>query len=84
MSIWVSLRGMLMLIRVDTLRRVHNVCFLAGRLNFDVCTAIIENLTKEFGQFPVDNALKDMIKGSNDCRGFPYGGGTPTELTFQL
>ena len=28
----ISLRGMLRLIRVDTLRRVHNVGFLAGRL----------------------------------------------------
>ena len=33
MYIRVSLRGMLRLIRVDTLRRVHNVGFLAGRLN---------------------------------------------------
>ena len=32
MSIRVSLRGMLRLIRVDTLRRVYNVGFLAGRL----------------------------------------------------
>ena len=31
-SVRVSLRGMLRLIRVDTLRRVHNVGFLAGRL----------------------------------------------------
>ena len=31
-SIRVSLRGMLRLIRVDTLRRDHNVGFLAGRL----------------------------------------------------
>ena len=30
MSFRVSLRGMLRLIRVDTLRRVHNVGFLAG------------------------------------------------------
>ena len=29
-SIRVSLRGMLRLIRVDTLRRGRNVCFLAG------------------------------------------------------
>ena len=29
----VSLRGMLSLIRVDTLQRVHNVGFIAGRLN---------------------------------------------------
>ena len=34
-SVWVSLRGMLMLIRVDILRRVHNVGFIAGRLNYD-------------------------------------------------
>ena len=33
MSIRVSLRGMLMLIWTDTLRRVYNVGFLAGRLN---------------------------------------------------
>ena len=32
-TVWVSLRGMLMLIRVDTSRRLHNVGFLAGRLN---------------------------------------------------
>ena len=32
MSILVSLRGMLRLIRIDTLRRVLNVGFLAGRL----------------------------------------------------
>ena len=32
MSIRVSLRGMLRLTRVDTLRRVHNVGFSAGRL----------------------------------------------------
>ena len=32
MSIRLSLRGMLMLIRVDTFRRVHNVGFRAGRL----------------------------------------------------
>ena len=32
MSVRVSLRGMLRLIRVDTLRRAHNVGFLAGRL----------------------------------------------------
>ena len=32
MYIRVSLRGMLMLIRIDTLRRVHNLGFLAGRL----------------------------------------------------
>ena len=32
MSARVSLRGMLKLIRVDTLRRVHNVGFLAERL----------------------------------------------------
>ena len=35
MSIRVSLRGMLKLIRDDTLRRVHNVCFLAGRLIYE-------------------------------------------------
>ena len=34
MSDRVSLRGMLMLIRVDTLRRVHNVGFLVERLNY--------------------------------------------------
>ena len=34
MSVRVSLRGMLKLNRVDTLRRVHNVGFLAGRLNY--------------------------------------------------
>ena len=32
MSVRVSLRGMLKLIRVDSLRRAHNVGFLAGRL----------------------------------------------------
>ena len=32
--VMVSLRGMLKLIRFDTLRRVHNVGFLAGRLIF--------------------------------------------------
>ena len=32
MSIRVDLRGMLRLIRVDTLRRVHNVGFLTGRV----------------------------------------------------
>ena len=32
MSILVSLRSMLRLIRIDTLRRVHNVGFLVGRL----------------------------------------------------
>ena len=32
MSVRVSLRGMLRLIRIDTSRRVHNVGFLAGRL----------------------------------------------------
>ena len=34
MSVRVNLRGMLRLIRVDTLRRVHNVGFLAERLNY--------------------------------------------------
>ena len=33
MSIRVSLRDMLKLIRVDTLRRIHNFGFLAGRLH---------------------------------------------------
>ena len=33
-SVRVSLRDMLRLIRVDTLRRVHNVGFLAGRLKY--------------------------------------------------
>ena len=32
MSVKVSLHGMLRRIRVDTLRRDHNVCFLVGRL----------------------------------------------------
>ena len=32
MSVRVSLRGLLRLIRVDTLRRVHTVGFLTGRL----------------------------------------------------
>ena len=31
MSIRVSLRGMLKLIRIDTLRRIHNDGFVAGR-----------------------------------------------------
>ena len=34
MSFRVSLRGMLRLIRVDTLRSVHNIGLLVGRLNF--------------------------------------------------
>ena len=33
-SIRISVRGILRLIQVDTLRRVHNVGFLAGRLNY--------------------------------------------------
>ena len=34
MPVRVSLHGMLRLIRVDTLRRFHNVVFFAGRLIF--------------------------------------------------
>ena len=37
MSVRDSLHGMLRLIRVDTLRRVHNVGFLAARL---ICSTI--------------------------------------------
>ena len=37
MSVRFSLRGMLRLIRVDTLRRVHSVGFLVGRL---ICIVI--------------------------------------------
>ena len=33
-SVRINLRGMLRLILVDTLRRVHNVGFLVGRLNY--------------------------------------------------
>ena len=44
LSARISLRGMLRLIRVDTLRRAHSVGFLAGRLNYtinrDVCCRI--------------------------------------------
>ena len=35
-SIRLSRRGMLMLIQIDTLRRVHNVGFLEGRLNYEL------------------------------------------------
>ena len=45
MSIPVGLRGMLSLIRVDTLRRVHTVGFLAGRLIYK-----FTSLTKLRGQ----------------------------------
>ena len=45
MSIRVSLRGMLRLIRVDILRRVHTVGFLAGRLN---CITAFTDLLEEF------------------------------------
>ena len=40
MSVRVRLRGMLRLIRVDNLRRVHNVGFLAGQLKFSIYPAI--------------------------------------------
>ena len=44
MSIRVSLRGMLRLIRVDTLRRVHHVGFLAGTTHtYDVNISAKEN-----------------------------------------
>ena len=33
MPVWVSLRGMLRLIRIDTLRRVQNISFLAAQIN---------------------------------------------------
>ena len=36
MTVWVSLGGMLRLIRVDTLRRGHNAGFIAGRLNYSL------------------------------------------------
>ena len=42
MSIRVSLRGMLMLIRLHTLRRGHTVGFLAGRLNYGLLPENIE------------------------------------------
>ena len=41
MSVRVSLRGMLRLIRVDTLRRVHNVDFLAERLMYSVIVSVL-------------------------------------------
>ena len=41
MSIRRSLRGMLRLIRVDTLRRVQKVCILAGRL---ICRRCLTHL----------------------------------------
>ena len=34
MSVWISLRGILRLIRIDTLRRVHNVGFLTKQLKY--------------------------------------------------
>ena len=37
MSARVSQRGMLKLIRVDTLRRVHNVCFPREAAAIDIC-----------------------------------------------
>ena len=58
MYVRVSLRGMLRLIRVDTLRRVHNVGFLAGRL-------ICNFLTQYLNCFPKINTICIHRRRSN-------------------
>ena len=43
LSVRVSLHGMLRLIRVDTLYRVHNVGFLAGGLKYACCQCLFKS-----------------------------------------
>ena len=58
MSVQVSQRGMLRLIQIDTLRRLHNVGFLVERLIYtpsellqlELCKLIIYNGTCNIGE----------------------------------
>ena len=61
MSIRVSLRGMLRLIRIDTLRRVHNVGFLEGRLNYQRAQSVYQSRDCEF-EPQLDPNLNDILQ----------------------
>ena len=56
-----SVRVMLRLIRVDTLRRVHNVGFLKGRLNYQT---VIDSFRELPGLFLLPNLKMGHI---TDC-----------------
>ena len=72
MYIRVSLRGMLRLIRVDTLRRVHNVGFLTRRLKYIITQTRVVYFIRLYFPLRHYNTMHTIKRGRHNC-GWKYG-----------